>query len=634
MYRSSLTFLRTRFFFFASSVTRFLGAAILIAFVLATGSAFAAGGACPSSAPVAGNNTCFFIAANGSDSNNGTSESSPWLHAPGMPKCASNCLAEQTALGGAPGNANISHPGVGFIFRGGDTWHFGNSSASPYTGGIFYIWWGSNSNCSYEGTLTGCFYIGVDRSWYTGASWARPIFTGDNPTSTSLQSSCAYGIANPSNWAGLTNTMFVLADDLMGGEYLDSIEFTGFCSNDTAGHGNNNGDDLYILNSSIQPPALNNFVVNVYMHGATVTTAETTATANTQPNCGMIGGGSWSNLDHVVMDLSDTAAITDGNGICVGMAFTNFYHVKDSIFRYIDDITAGNCHDIHDNIFEYYNAPLPRTHGNMLECNADASPDTANAFYNNIMRHFFPSWSSAGEVGLWFCPNATPEYWFNNIQYDMVASKGDMWSIVGPPTYSGCANSGGQFMFNNTLVDLTHPCVDTNNNTHGMYLTVYNEHLIGSTWTAGTTCTGGPSSASNVSMSDATATTQGYTTGSSGNAATGNTCANDSTTPCAPTSTTSSTATTAGSNLMQYCTILASYTSESAISTDAANACKYGTTDGCSYNSTTHTMTCPAQTAVARPSVTAWNAGVYQYSSSETQPPPLQAPTNLKATAQ
>jgi len=93
--------------------------ALLTSFSL-SGSVAANG--CPSGAPVTGNH-CYFIAANGSDANSGTSESSPWLHAPGMPNCTANCAAHTPVAG------------EGFIFRGGDTWHFGNSSASPYTGG-------------------------------------------------------------------------------------------------------------------------------------------------------------------------------------------------------------------------------------------------------------------------------------------------------------------------------------------------------------------------------------------------------------------------------------------------------------------------------------------------------------------
>src|ERR1700683_21618 len=40
-----------------------------------------------------GVNSCYYIAANGSDSNNGTSETSPWQHAPGMPACSATCAS-------------------------------------------------------------------------------------------------------------------------------------------------------------------------------------------------------------------------------------------------------------------------------------------------------------------------------------------------------------------------------------------------------------------------------------------------------------------------------------------------------------------------------------------------------------
>src|SRR6201999_2427419 len=89
-------------------------------------------------------------------------------------------------------------------------------------------------------------------------------------------------------------------------------------------------------------------------------------------------------------------------------------------------------------------------HANVLECNADASTSTANVFYNNIIRHADPSFSGNSEVDLWFCPNTTPEYWFNNALYDLGVHAGNFWDIAGPPAY-GCSNTGGQFMFNNTL---------------------------------------------------------------------------------------------------------------------------------------------------------------------------------------
>ena len=104
-----------------SSMSKFLRFVIFSTCFIAAGNALAQG-ACPASAPVTGNH-CYFIAANGSDANSGTSESSPWLHAPGMPNCTGQC-AKVTPTAGE-----------GFIFRGGDTWHFGNSATMPYTGG-------------------------------------------------------------------------------------------------------------------------------------------------------------------------------------------------------------------------------------------------------------------------------------------------------------------------------------------------------------------------------------------------------------------------------------------------------------------------------------------------------------------
>src|SRR5262252_2945825 len=35
--------------------------------------------------------TTYYVAAAGSDSNNGTTTGTPWAHAPGMPACANTC---------------------------------------------------------------------------------------------------------------------------------------------------------------------------------------------------------------------------------------------------------------------------------------------------------------------------------------------------------------------------------------------------------------------------------------------------------------------------------------------------------------------------------------------------------------
>lgn len=125
--------------------------------------------------------TTYYIAATGSDSNNGTSKSTPWLHAPGMLGCTGNCASASPAAGDS------------IIFRGGDTWL---DQQMLFTA---------------SGTSTNPIYIGVDQSWYTGSSWSRPIFNANNdPWPQQFQ---------------------------FGGDYivLDNIEFTGLFWNDTAG---------------------------------------------------------------------------------------------------------------------------------------------------------------------------------------------------------------------------------------------------------------------------------------------------------------------------------------------------------------------------------------------------------------
>jgi hypothetical protein len=574
--------------------------------------AFAGGGACPANLPVTGNN-CYFIAATGSDTNNGTSESTPWLHAPGMPNCTGNCASALSCSGYSCSAAQ----GKGFIFRGGDTWHFGNSSASPYTGGTWaWNWPGdtSGATCVYEGNTTGCAYIGVDKSWYSGSSWARPIMSGDNPTSTSAVSSCAYQIGSSDNLITFANIPWT---------YLDNLEFTGMCVQPPGGSANSTSVYVGGFNTGTAGYGIS-FYYNLYIHGWTVTSSLVSAG---DYGCTALGGGNQGlqAIVGLVVDGSDSDPAHCSWGI-----YPSWYHMKDSMIRYTTDGVGQWCHDIHDNIFEFIVPIVPSGHTNILECNADNSgnapspgipQNTPNVVYNNIVRH------SNSNVMLWFCPDVVPEYWFNNLMYDSV---GEGWSYAGPPTY-GCPNTGGQYMFNNTFVDgnlggWNQPCYMDGYVGHGgQYLTVYNEHLINTSFDTGTTSCTGASSSTNVAMSDAAANSQGYTTGSPGTYVS-NTCANEGTTPCAPTASTNSTVAT-GANYQSYCTVLASYSSEYAIGTEAATACQYGTTDACSYNATTHTMNCPAQTAVARPSTGAWDAGSYQYASTRPQPP-----TNLQAT--
>ena len=230
----------------------------------------------PRRSPLLAISTCYYVSAQAgaADTNSGTSESSPWLHAPGMPNCTSNCLS---ALG-PPGNTIAG--GIGIIFRGGDTWHFGNSGLSPYTGGEWLMnnWWGTDANCKYQGTASGCIYFGVDKTWFTGASWARPIMNSDNPLSTSRVASCAYQVGSVNNviQAGVA-------------DWIDNFEFTGFCSSRNPASSGPFTDIIVGYGGSGISGSGMLIETNLYIHGWSVTTAA--GTSNNSVACDILGGG-------------------------------------------------------------------------------------------------------------------------------------------------------------------------------------------------------------------------------------------------------------------------------------------------------------------------------------------------------
>jgi MYXO-CTERM domain-containing protein len=584
----------------------------LLALLLVSRNLFASGGACPSGVPVTGD-SCYFIAANGSDTNDGLSEKTAWLHAPGMPSCTANCnLLQEAGVGGA------SMGGTGLIFRGGDTWHEGNSSASPYTGGTFdiYDWFSYAYNhpftaCKYEASQSGCLYVGVDKSWYSGTSWSRPILDGDNPvTGLTLEfaPSCPYIVPNPgpSGTGGAFGHNVIVA--MASFTILDNLELTGLCADDATPNG-----DIYIAGGSAgnNYPA-EHFIQNVYMHGWSATS--NAGGGATHPLTILTGGeGSGSIYDHIVVDGSDSNPEVAAWG-----TFPDFEHMKYSLVRYAGQGVGSSCHDVHDNVLEHMYNTLYDGHTNLFECNSgDNLGGVPNVFYNNIFRHNDPSLGNA--VGWWIprSSGTTPTvYVFNNMIYDAYgAGIGEAWNV-------SCGSGGTEcpgpfppiYYFNNTSVDTSaFPCYMSTYPNESSTAYVYNNQLIDTRWDGSgqVTCNGGPGSTSNVSMRDTNATAQGYATGVSGTAGNGNNCANDTTAPCGPTSGSNSTV-GAGMNLQSYCTALASYSSEQAISVDAANACRYATTDGCAYDASSHTVNCPAQAPSARPTNGAWDVGAYQ----------------------
>src|SRR5690348_10733218 len=97
--------------------------------------------------------TFYIDYAGGSNFNNGTSKSTPWKTHPYM-QSGSGC----TESGSAPPYTHLA--GDQFIFKGGVTWPAACFEMSIPAGG----------------TSGASDYYGVDKTWFSGGSWARPLF--------------------------------------------------------------------------------------------------------------------------------------------------------------------------------------------------------------------------------------------------------------------------------------------------------------------------------------------------------------------------------------------------------------------------------------------------------------------------
>lgn len=122
-------------------------------YVIAFASVVALIGFAGSPAPAQAGRTFYIDYGSGSNFNNGTSKSTPWKTHPYM-QSGSSC----TESGSAPPYTHLS--GDQFIFKGGVTW-----PAACF-----------EMNIPAGGTSGASDYYGVDKTWFSGGSWARPLF--------------------------------------------------------------------------------------------------------------------------------------------------------------------------------------------------------------------------------------------------------------------------------------------------------------------------------------------------------------------------------------------------------------------------------------------------------------------------
>jgi len=578
-------------------VARLFRVAIFMACCFYAGSAFAGdGGACPSGANYLnstgqlvtlaslGVTNCYFIAANGSDSNTGTDEAHPWLHSPGMANCADNCAVVQTSM-------TSSTAGLGLIFRGRDTWHFGDSEASPYAG--------LSSTCMGKNTAGLCLssykaatgnnyvYYGVDPSWYSGDSWARPILTGDNPATTSTVSSCSYQLGVFNALISMGNTQYYI---------LDNFELTGMCqSQPNTGTYNDRfvlGDNYVVANAST-----NDIFEHLYIHGW----------SNVQFRCGysnglLIGhcfrakifnGGN----DYFVQDVIDGS-----DSVATGwqVIYTGGYSWSQSVWRYVVGSVVTGFHSFHDNLLEYMaSASDGQAHGNVFKNQGEYAGN--NVFYNNLLRHICAdkSYCPQGLVNLWFWPTVGyTDYIFNNVEYDV--GVGSEYFNIGQHE----ADQGLLVIFNNTFEDANNNSLygwqcSNGRQIHAHPFTMINNLYITDVRPYPSECRTADSTIGvEMQFSPGHAKKKGYTRAQ--------------TYAYSPSSGTSPTVGKGTHGTTTYCDALLG--SSDPLLQAAGIACQSDTTYACTYNATNHTVSCPARAAVTRPTGV-WDVGAYQSSS-------------------
>ncbi len=538
------------------------------------------GGACPSD--VTGPSSCYFVAANGADSNAGTSEASPWLHAPGMPTCSATCAATTPV------------PGNGFIFRGGDTWHFG-ASTSPATGGEWqWTWSGSSANCNYPSATSSCVYIGVDKTWYSGSSWARPIMNLDNPiwANSTHQDSSHNGFVTACSYEDHAFIAVYLNANYV---QLDNFEFLGKCWNTLP---------TYTKDSEITRSGQYIAITNSYFHGWTETFSPQQDGKNPMDQATILSsypsGITHNTIAYNVFDGSDT--ICTGSGNCTGgpVAYGDAYYYYGNVCRYIATCLSSpnNMVAIHDNLFEYvYESYDPADHGAVIESYGTTKGISNMSIYNNIIRN-----TNIGVTLNPGPPDSGTVYVFNNVFWNN-ANAGNCIAFE-----NNTPAAGSFYVVNNTF---DAPCTVRFTSSQGpdaVNGTAYfkNNHFIGysqqalsSVWSAdaGTTVTV-TDNGNEIFQTESVANAQGYTHGNN----------------YAPTSSSGATV-GAGANLTTSCS---SFSSDSALCSGTSGS----VTDGSGT-----TALYPAIPIVPRApnSGPNWDAGAYLFGTA------VSAPTNLAA---
>ncbi len=334
--------------------------------------------------------TTYYIAANGADSNSGTSKSSPWAHVPGMATWA---------------GSHSPTAGDTFILRGCDVW--GNAN--------FPVIW------SWSGTSSSPISVDVDRSWYNSAncgSWNRPIFDAQNAaiqapecTSGHVNQFLRFNSARYSTFKWIELRNFYWNSD-QGSACWGSAGFLESNASDYI-----TIDSWYIHHWTVGPSAKDSDrLIGIY---------------NASPYCGNCV------VTNTVIEN------TDGNGKSgVGIQWSLTNSVVHDVVNAIKPWTQGRFGN--NNIYNIRLSFDGVTHPNVIETIYSAGHGTGVFyFYNNLLHDV-----STGEGFQVGNPGET-DYAWNNIWWNLSASTGgNTWNLP-----QSCSTGVvGLYAWNNTIV--------------------------------------------------------------------------------------------------------------------------------------------------------------------------------------
>jgi hypothetical protein len=485
--------------------------------------------------------------------------------------------SEAAPLASLPGMPNCTgvcaslspSAGTGLILKSGESW------------GISYF----GISWKWAGTAANPIYISEDPTWGTGA---QPVWT-----------------CGGTNCNGATAVMQIFDPYTI----LDNIEITGQFYTGTA----TNTSGPNIINVYTHDVT----VERVYWHGISFTTPWLNTNITTSATLFNQAGGEPSYANNTfrfnVCNFSDSNGPNQAIGSCSGPVSNAYGNYMYGTLQGLD----GCGDNWHDNIVDHMgipvdvNVPNASFHQNAYKFLGNCY-NPVIFFYNNVVVNQV-AWSGAGgAVKFWVLGgdgSTATEYIFGNVSANNPL--GNSFNVGGQAHTVNPFGTG--YIFNNTIECGTDSglglCTIGNGEPAGSSATLFleNNHWITTASSVFTgLCTNGGWSCTETKglyQTIAQANAQGYTS--------------TSTYPFQPTSAVGATVATVGASISANCSAI------NAVNPVAGAACGKGTTYGCTYISSNHTMSCPnlnpATRALAGP-----NLGAYQFTNGNNPPPPPQ----------